>query len=115
MIPHALAFYDLQTGGQALSRTRQIATAIIKHEGPTIALRDLMRGHASPQGMTREEVLKLLFPFEAGGWLTPVERGPWNTDWHVTPGLRERFAAEHGAEVRLQAEIRARITGAGHG
>jgi hypothetical protein len=109
LIPHGEAFYDLQTGGQALSRARQIATAIIRHNGPTITLRDLTRATRGLRG-TREESLKQLYPFEAGGWLTPVERGPYNTAWHVTPGLGERFAAEHEAEVRFQAEIRARIT-----
>jgi hypothetical protein len=111
VIPHALAFYDAQTGGQALTQTKQIAVAIIKHEGPTITLRDLVRGPRTLRGMAREEIQKLLFPFEAGGWLTPVEPGPWNAGWRVTPGLKERFAAEHEAAVRLQAEIRSKIAG----
>ncbi|MBO1904030.1 DUF3987 domain-containing protein [Microvirga sp. 3-52] len=115
LIPHGAAFYDLQTGGQAHSRARQIATAIIKHKGPIIQLRDLMRATRALKGMTREDALKQLFSFEAGGWLTPVERGPYNTAWHITPNLKERFAAEHEAEVRLQAEIRSRIIGASHG
>ncbi|GEO18459.1 DUF3987 domain-containing protein [Microvirga aerophila] len=108
VIPHGTAFYDLQNGGQALSRVRQIATAIIRHNGPTITLRSLTR---ITRGLRdgREDALKQLFVFEAGGWLTPVERGPYNTEWFVTPGLGERFAAEHEAEVRLQAEIRERI------
>jgi hypothetical protein len=110
VIPHAEAFYDAQTGGQAFSRTRQIAAALIKHEAPIITVRDLFRATRALR-VEQEEVRTRLFPFEGGGWLTPVERGPWNTAWHVTPGLRERFAAEHEAEVHLQAEIRARITG----
>lgn len=108
IIPHGEIFYDLQSGGRALNRARQIATAIIKHKDPVITLRDLTRATRA-MGDDREDALKRLYPFEAGGWLTPVERGPYNTSWYVTPGLSERFAAEHEAEMRLHAEIRERI------
>lgn len=108
IIPHGLAFYDLQSGGRAFSRARQIATAIIRHKGLIITLRDLTRATRA-MGDDRDEALKRLYPFEAGGWLTPVERGPYNTSWYVTPGLAERFGAEHESEMRLHAEIRERI------
>lgn len=108
IIPHGEIFYDLQSGGRALSRARQIATAIIKHKDPVITLRDLTRATRA-MGDDREDALKRLYLFEARGWLTPVERGPYNTSWYITPGLAERFAAEHEAEMRLHAEIHERI------
>jgi hypothetical protein len=113
LIPHGRLFYSQLAGHTDVSQQRAIAAAICRQAGPVIVLRDLVRGTHCLRKLNAADTQSALFPFVGGGWLTPLDRGPGNNRWHVTPGLAERFAREVEAQAVLAAEIQQRLRSKG--
>ena len=108
ILPHGLAFYEALAGSPADARA--IAVAILGQEGDVLTLRDLQRGPRAMRGAKDlQAIQKLLFPFESGGWLTPVSNRPGNRKWHIAKGLRERFAKEREEYLAHIEAIRSKL------
>jgi hypothetical protein len=93
IIPHALELYRSMEGmtdgdGEGL---RKIASWLITSKQALITSRDLARNVRHLRGLALPEVQKLLSPLVAAGWLEPVDPGPANRRWAVTPSVAAQF------------------------
>jgi hypothetical protein len=109
-LPHGLAFYREIAGGSQADN-RNIAGFLAGWTGPTIKVRDFVRGPRCLRGITPDEIVKRLQPFEAGGWLLPDKAGPWNREWKVRPNLAARFERELKVYRDAIAAVQDRIRG----
>ncbi len=91
VLPHGLSFYR-SLAGNAQNEHRAIGALLAEWSEPTIKVQDVARGPRCCRGLSPDEIVKKLAPFEAGGWLEPNELGPWNRAWTITPGLASRFS-----------------------
>ena len=112
VLPHGLAFYRSLVGtGQ--TDAKAIGAFLAPWEGTKVTVRDIVRGPRCCRGLPPDEIVKKMASFETGGWLQPVERGPWNREWMVAKGLMERFGQEVEAHVEAARAIQEKIMSSG--
>jgi hypothetical protein len=110
LLPHGLAFYREISGGSQADN-RNIAGFLAGFDGPIIKVRDFTRGPRCCRGVTPEEIVKKLQPFEAGGWLQPKQAGLWNREWQIRPGLSDAFCKQLARHREVIAAVQDRIKG----
>jgi hypothetical protein len=70
-----------------------------------VTARDLTRNVTGMRGLSTRDIHARVSPLVAGGWLLPVEPGPENTKWPVTPAVAQQFEARKREEERRKAEV----------
>lgn len=111
ILPHGLGFYR-SLAGNVQADSRAIAGFLAGWDQPVISVRDFVRGPRCCRGLSPEDLVAKLAPFETGGWLEPEKPGPWNRKWKITPGIASRFADELARHKAAIAVIQAKISGA---
>lgn len=115
-VPNAARVYNSMGDGAANAETMQsIAGYILVKNLPRIVISDLTANVWCCRKRSVVDVMKMLSPLVAGGWLTPETELPGNKAWLVNPLVHTRFGDRKTREAMRREANQALIGNGGDG
>ena len=98
-VPHAASIYTIMGDGDASQENMQsIAGYILVKNMARLVISDLTTNVRCCRKRTVPDVIKMMSPLVAGGWLTPETDLPGNKAWLVNPLVHAKFTSRAARE-----------------
>ena len=109
-VPHAARVYTVMGDGAASAETMQaIAGYILVKNVTRLVISDLTTNVRCCRKCSVQDVVKMLSPLIAGGWLNPETDLPFNKAWLVNPLVVTRFGERASREIARREASRSLI------
>ena len=107
VVPHAIRVYRTMGGSAAeVEITQAIGSFILVKKLSRMVVSDLTKGVRACRNHGVQEIVKMLSPLVAGGWLLPENETPFNRSWIVNPAVHALYAARADAEGKKRTMLR---------